>query len=138
MGGRASGTPRVSSFYFGWYAFCLVAWATLPGDWVEGQQMRNGKKSSYKINGKSHPTTYLGPGAHFFSFIVAFSTYSWACCRHYHQFRPIIIHIHSQPLDRPCHCDSHQLRRSGFCLVRVVLPARSSLSSRWQHREPSL
>lgn len=38
--------------YFGWYAFCLIAWAILPGDWVEGQQMRNDKKLKYKINGK--------------------------------------------------------------------------------------
>jgi len=30
--------------YFGWYAFCLVAWAILPGDWGDGQQMRNGNK----------------------------------------------------------------------------------------------
>ena len=37
----------------------------VPGDWVEGQQMRNGKKLKYKINGKSHHTTYLSPGAHF-------------------------------------------------------------------------
>lgn len=44
--------------YFGWYAFCVIAWAILPGDWVEGQQMRNGKRLKYKINGKSH-RTYL-------------------------------------------------------------------------------
>jgi hypothetical protein len=60
--------------YFGWYTFCLVAWAVLPGDWVEGYPMRNGKKLKYKINGKSH-TTYLSHGAHRFSFITAFSTY---------------------------------------------------------------
>ena len=52
--------------YCGWYTFCLVAWAILPGDWVEGQQMRNGKKLKYKINGRSHCATYLSPGAHSF------------------------------------------------------------------------
>ena len=38
--------------YFGWYAFCIVAWAILPGDWVEGLPLRNGGKKKYKINGK--------------------------------------------------------------------------------------
>ena len=61
--------------YFGWYAFCLIAWAILPGDWVEGQQMRNDKKLKYKINGKSPHTTYLSPGVHPFYFTAAFSTY---------------------------------------------------------------
>lgn len=37
--------------YLAWYAFCVVAWAVLPGDWVEGTQLRNGKKQKYKING---------------------------------------------------------------------------------------
>jgi len=61
--------------YFGWYAFCLIAWVILPGDWVEGLQMRNGKKMKYKINGKSHRTTCRSPGAHPFFSIAAFSTY---------------------------------------------------------------
>ena len=58
--------------YFGWYTFCLIAWVILPGDWIEGQQMRNGKKMKYKINGTLHRITCLSPGAHFY---VAFSTY---------------------------------------------------------------
>lgn len=37
--------------YLGWYVFCVVAWLVLPGDWVEGTLMRNGKKMKYKING---------------------------------------------------------------------------------------
>ena len=37
--------------YLAWYAFCVVAWFILPGDWVEGTEMRNGKKKLYKING---------------------------------------------------------------------------------------
>jgi len=46
---------------------------------------------------------------------------SWACCRRHHQFRSIIVHIDSRPLDRLCHCGSHQLHRPGFCLVRLGL-----------------
>lgn len=36
--------------YLGWYAFCVVAWLVLPGDWTEGTLVRNGKKIKYKIN----------------------------------------------------------------------------------------
>ncbi|KAF9654072.1 ERG4/ERG24 ergosterol biosynthesis protein [Thelephora ganbajun] len=36
--------------YLAWYAFCVVAWLVLPGDWIEGTLMRNGKKMKYKIN----------------------------------------------------------------------------------------
>ena len=37
--------------YLGWYAFTVVAWLILPGDWIEGTEMRNGQKKQYKING---------------------------------------------------------------------------------------
>ncbi|KAG1761186.1 ERG4/ERG24 ergosterol biosynthesis protein [Suillus occidentalis] len=41
---------EASLIYLGWYAFCIVAWAVLPGDWVEGVTMRTGEKKKYKIN----------------------------------------------------------------------------------------
>lgn len=45
--------------YLGWYAFCVVAWVVLPGDWIDGTLMRDGKKMKYKINGAcSHPHTF--------------------------------------------------------------------------------
>jgi hypothetical protein len=34
-----------------WYAFCVVAWAVLPGDCVAGTTLRTGEKKHYKING---------------------------------------------------------------------------------------
>jgi Delta14-sterol reductase len=37
--------------YLGWYTFCVVAWAILPGDQVEGTPLRTGGKKQYKING---------------------------------------------------------------------------------------
>jgi hypothetical protein len=40
--------------YAAWYAFCVVAWAVLPGDRVEGVTMRTGEKKKYKINGVFH------------------------------------------------------------------------------------
>ncbi|EIN12735.1 ERG4/ERG24 ergosterol biosynthesis protein [Punctularia strigosozonata HHB-11173 SS5] len=41
---------KAAAIYFGWYAFCVLAWAIIPGDWVEGVTMRNGEKKKYKIN----------------------------------------------------------------------------------------
>ncbi|KIK91773.1 hypothetical protein PAXRUDRAFT_148757 [Paxillus rubicundulus Ve08.2h10] len=46
--------------YLGWYAFCVVAWAVLPGDWVEGVTLRNGQKKKYKINAFSTFLLALG------------------------------------------------------------------------------
>ena len=43
--------PKAFAIYYSWYAFCLVTWAVLPGDWVQGTQLRNGKYQQYKING---------------------------------------------------------------------------------------
>ncbi len=40
--------------YLAWYAFIVVAWVILPGDWVDGVPMRNGETKKYKINGASH------------------------------------------------------------------------------------
>ncbi|TFK74093.1 ERG4/ERG24 ergosterol biosynthesis protein [Pluteus cervinus] len=46
--------------YFAWYAFCIVAWAILPGDWVEGTTLRTGGKQKYKINAFSTYFLTLG------------------------------------------------------------------------------
>jgi Delta14-sterol reductase len=43
--------PTAFAIYLSWYFFCVLAWAILPGDWVQGTQLRNGKYQSYKING---------------------------------------------------------------------------------------
>lgn len=45
--------PYAFKLYGAWYLFCLVAWAVLPGDWVQGTQLRNGQYQKYKINGPS-------------------------------------------------------------------------------------
>ncbi|KAL4065495.1 ergosterol biosynthesis ERG4/ERG24 [Scleroderma yunnanense] len=36
--------------YLAWYLFCVVSWAILPGDWIEGVLLRTGGKKKYKIN----------------------------------------------------------------------------------------
>jgi Delta14-sterol reductase len=50
---------QAALIYLAWYMFCVVAWAVLPGDHVEGTTMRNGEKKKYKING--NPTRHLSP-----------------------------------------------------------------------------
>jgi delta14-sterol reductase len=42
---------RASAIYAAWYAFCVIAWAVLPGDTIEGIELRNGQKLKYKMNG---------------------------------------------------------------------------------------
>ena len=45
--------------YLGWYAFCVIAWFVLPGDWIDGTLMRNGKRMKYKINGTQFLSHFL-------------------------------------------------------------------------------
>lgn len=42
---------KAATMYLAWYAFCVVAWLVLPGDWIEGTPLRDGSKKKYKING---------------------------------------------------------------------------------------
>ena len=42
---------QAALMYLGWYVFCVLAWAILPGDQVAGTTLRTGQKISYKING---------------------------------------------------------------------------------------
>ncbi len=44
---------QASLIYLGWYAFCVTAWAILPGEQVEGGVLRTGKRKKYKLNGTS-------------------------------------------------------------------------------------
>ncbi|PSS06840.1 hypothetical protein PHLCEN_2v3559 [Hermanssonia centrifuga] len=41
---------KASLMYLAWYAFCVVAYFVLPGDWIEGTQIRDGTRKMYKIN----------------------------------------------------------------------------------------
>lgn len=43
---------EASLMYLAWYTFCVMAWAVLPGDHVEGTTLRTGEKKKYKINGE--------------------------------------------------------------------------------------
>lgn len=57
--------------YLAWYTFCVVSWAILPGDHVEGTTLRNGEKKTYKCNGTILIFYFLP--SHSFVFL-AFST----------------------------------------------------------------
>jgi protein-S-isoprenylcysteine O-methyltransferase Ste14 len=46
--------------YLGWYTFCVVAWAVLPGDQVDGTTLRTGGRKQYKINAFSTLLLALG------------------------------------------------------------------------------
>ncbi|KAG8705847.1 erg24, C-14 sterol reductase, partial [Ceratobasidium sp. 423] len=36
--------------YFAWYAFLVAAWYILPGEWLEGTELRIGGRKKYKFN----------------------------------------------------------------------------------------
>ncbi|PIL22612.1 hypothetical protein GSI_15302 [Ganoderma sinense ZZ0214-1] len=46
--------------YLTWYAYVVVAWLLLPGEWIEGTVMRDGRRKKYKIN--AFPTALLALG----------------------------------------------------------------------------
>lgn len=48
---KAQWDPVGFQIYWAWYAFTVVAWFVVPGDWVEGLTTRAGHKLKYKING---------------------------------------------------------------------------------------
>lgn len=75
---------QAALIYLGWYAFCVLAWAILPGDWVEGSQLRDGGKKLYKINGEFEHNnldpTSSNPSLAFSTFLLALgltSGYIW-------------------------------------------------------------
>jgi delta14-sterol reductase len=52
---------KATVVYFGWYAFTVAAWYFLPGDWVEGTELRTGGRLKYKINGSCFPVSRSSP-----------------------------------------------------------------------------
>ncbi|KAJ7451157.1 ERG4/ERG24 ergosterol biosynthesis protein [Mycena latifolia] len=51
---------QAALIYLAWYTFCIVIWAILPGDRVEGATLRTGGKKQYKINAFSTFVLTLG------------------------------------------------------------------------------
>jgi delta14-sterol reductase len=46
--------PQAFLVFVAWMVYIVVAWAILPGDWVEGTLLRNGARQTYKINGEGY------------------------------------------------------------------------------------
>ncbi|KAG8803867.1 erg24, C-14 sterol reductase, partial [Serendipita sp. 399] len=57
---KAQWDPEGFAAYFAWYAFTIVAWAVIPGDWVDGLPLRTGERLQYKINAFSTMLLALG------------------------------------------------------------------------------
>ncbi|KAG8812198.1 erg24, C-14 sterol reductase [Serendipita sp. 399] len=57
---KAQWDPQGFAAYFAWYAFTIVAWAVIPGDWVDGLPLRTGDRLQYKINAFSTMLLALG------------------------------------------------------------------------------
>ncbi|KAK7463541.1 erg24, C-14 sterol reductase [Stygiomarasmius scandens] len=51
---------QAALIYLAWYAFCVVAWAVLPGATIQGTPLRNGQFKKYKINAFSTFLLALG------------------------------------------------------------------------------
>lgn len=43
---------KAFGIYLAWYAFTVAAWKFLPGELVEGTELRDGGRLKYKINGE--------------------------------------------------------------------------------------
>jgi len=56
---RSLWDTQAALMYLAWYAFCIVAWAFLPGDHVEGTKLRTGETKKYKINGMLRVLCYF-------------------------------------------------------------------------------
>ncbi|KAJ1303034.1 hypothetical protein OPQ81_011235 [Rhizoctonia solani] len=41
---------EATAAYFAWYTFLVAAWYVLPGEWVEGTELRIGGRKKYKFN----------------------------------------------------------------------------------------
>jgi delta14-sterol reductase len=46
--------------YCVWYAWCVLCWAVLPQDWIEGHLLRDGTRKKYKMNGECCHVVYCG------------------------------------------------------------------------------
>ena len=109
--------------YFGWYAFCVVAWIVLPGDWIEGTLMRNGKKMKYKINGTHFCAIHLSkPRLNLvvFSLLYVPPNYGGNCgCNP--TLRSRIVHLPLRQVDWFRHCLPRHVRRSIHLLLRLFV-----------------
>lgn len=74
----------------------VAAWAILPGDWVEGTELRNGKRQKYKINGahlEACIVSSLFLTQVLFCSILNFASHIGHCRWHNPAWRSSVIHL---------------------------------------------
>ncbi len=127
--------PKAFVCYYSWYALCLLAWAVLPGDWVQGTKLRNGEYQRYKINGtisRSDPFFFLKLMATVLN--SAFHVSSGP--RFFHWMDPTLwrrlIYALLRPLDWLYKCRFVDVLPSSHSLLRALLPRRKVASPWWQ------
>lgn len=127
---------QATLIYLAWYAFCVLSWVILPGDWVEGTTLRTGGKKKYKINGATfspHTQRPLCSSAldSLFDIPSRPRYHFW----HHSQLRSRVLYVPLQKmgwvLDR---VHSHG-SGPGIILLRVLLPLWRSSCSGWKHRK---
>lgn len=123
--------------YIAWWAFCVVAWFVLPGDWVEGTTMRNGRKLKYKINGMVLPCLLLSAidSVGYWCSLFDLPSHPRSCLRRDHSVWPWAPHLHLRALDRSRYRLRGIRNSTSYCCIHWFIPGREAPRSRWQHWE---
>lgn len=128
---KALWDTQATLLYLAWYAFCIVAWYVLPGDWVEGVTLRTGEKKKYKINGAhGHPCSGLVTSVNHFREYSLF--YILACSgphgRSYRALWPFFIHFPIREVGWIRYRSVAHVDIPRPCVLRCVLPRRRAVS----------
>lgn len=121
--------------YIAWWAFCVVAWFVLPGDWVEGTTMRNGRKIKYKINGALLIPSRFSILTRLCTSVLHLSSHSWSDVGCGHSLWPFPLLIHLRPLDRPRHLLRRICNYTGDRCISCLIPRGKTSRPRWQYWE---
>ena len=126
---------QATLYYLAWYAFTVVAWFVLPGDWVEGVTMRNGEKKLYKINGaffSSSPSLrILRP----LNSVLHFFARAWFDHRIHLTIWPPILYLHLRQMAGLCYCIRPHVCLSSVSRLRDVFSARKTACPRGEQRK---
>lgn len=113
---------QATAIYFAWYAFCVVAWGILPGDWVDGVTLRTGGTIKYKINGKFSLSLHFSSSSEDISSILHVLVRSWFDVRQHIYIRPRIVHVLVREMGRIRDCRNPHVDPPGFGLLRCFFP----------------
>lgn len=128
--------------YLGWYAFCVLAWAILPGDQVQGTVMRNGARKTYKINGTTSSSCLYTLSLNIFSLFHLLARPRHRFWRH-SSLRSPILHVHLREMGRYSHSRALDVLCPSRLRLRGLVPnwqatcPRRQLWKRYLRRKPS-